>query len=185
MWPSSYIPQLRQGPIHQRLELLAQAILGDDMAFDFDMMISKPPNTDVTTPWHQDEAYWLDMSDKRAVSFWVALQDVDVDNGCMWFVPGSHKQPLREHWKAKEGHHVETCECSETEGKPVPLFAGGFTGHHGRTLHYTRGNMSDYPRRAFIVNFRPQAMIDFERSSNYDFGLAGLDGVIHNPKQNS
>lgn len=54
----------------------------------------------------------------------------------------------------------------------MPLFAGGFTGHHGRTLHYTRGNMSDYPRRAFIVNFRPQAMIDFERSSNYDFGLA-------------
>ena len=41
MWPSSYIPELRQGPIHQRLELLAKAILGDDMAFDFDMMISK------------------------------------------------------------------------------------------------------------------------------------------------
>ena len=41
MWPSSYIPELRQGPIHQRLELLAKAILGDDMAFDFDMIISK------------------------------------------------------------------------------------------------------------------------------------------------
>ena len=41
MSPSSYIPELRQGPIHQRLELLAKAILGDDMAFDFDMMISK------------------------------------------------------------------------------------------------------------------------------------------------
>ena len=41
MWPSSYIPELRQGPIHQRMELLAKAILGDDMAFDFDMIISK------------------------------------------------------------------------------------------------------------------------------------------------
>ena len=73
----------------------------------------QPANADVTTPWHQDEAYWLDMPDKRAVSFWVALQDVNVDNGCMWFVPGSHKLPLREHWKAKEGHHVETCNCTE------------------------------------------------------------------------
>ena len=67
----------------------------------------------VPTPWHQDESYWLNMPDKRAVSFWVALQDVNVDNGCMWFVPGSHKLPLREHWKAKEGHHINQCVCSE------------------------------------------------------------------------
>ena len=73
----------------------------------------QPANADVTTPWHQDEAYWLNMPDKRAVSFWVALQDVNVDNGCMWFVPGSQKLPLREYWKAKEGHHVETCNCTE------------------------------------------------------------------------
>ena len=67
----------------------------------------------VPTPWHQDESYWLNMPDKRAVSFWVALQDVNVDNGCMWFVPGSHKLPLREHWKAKEGHHINQCKCTE------------------------------------------------------------------------
>ena len=53
------------------------------------------------------------MPDKRAISFWVALQDVDVDNGCMWFVPGSHKLPIRKHYKVKAGHHVTTCDCSE------------------------------------------------------------------------
>ena len=53
------------------------------------------------------------MPDKRAISFWVALQDVHRDNGCMWFVPGSHLQPLRKHWKVKEGHHANQCDCSE------------------------------------------------------------------------
>lgn len=41
MWPSHYIRGLREGPIHQRLHVLARALLGEDMAFDFDMMISK------------------------------------------------------------------------------------------------------------------------------------------------
>ena len=34
--------------------------------------------TDTTTPWHSDEAYWLDLSDKRALSFWFPMQDVNV-----------------------------------------------------------------------------------------------------------
>ena len=41
MWPSHYVEGLMDGPIHQRLELLAKALLGQDMTFDFDMMISK------------------------------------------------------------------------------------------------------------------------------------------------
>ena len=41
------------------------------------------------------------------------MQDVNIDNGCMWFVPGSHKKELREHRKVKEGHHANTCNCTE------------------------------------------------------------------------
>jgi len=41
MWVSAHIPELMNGPAHQRLLLLAKAVLGEDMAFDFDMIISK------------------------------------------------------------------------------------------------------------------------------------------------
>lgn len=51
---------------------MARALLGDDMVFDFDMMIYKAPHTDTDVPWHQDQAYWLDMPDKRALSCWVS-----------------------------------------------------------------------------------------------------------------
>ena len=60
---------------------------------------------------------------QRATSCWVALDDTTVDNGTMWFVPGSHKEPsLRPHRLAAPGSHVlVTDECSEAEGVPGGL----------------------------------------------------------------
>ena len=45
----------------------------------------------------QDESYWLDLPDKRALSFWVPMEAATVDNGCMWFVPGSQEGGLLPH----------------------------------------------------------------------------------------
>ena len=39
-------------------------VVGPDMEFDFDMLISKEAGSEVETPWHQDESYWLDLPDK-------------------------------------------------------------------------------------------------------------------------
>ena len=55
-------------------------------------------------------------------------------------------------------------------GKPYPLSAGSCTFHHGRMLHYSRGNTTDRQRRAYVTNFRPREMIEFERKNNYDHG---------------
>jgi len=65
----------------------------------------------------------------------------------------------------------------QAEGRPVPLKAGGCTGHHGRTLHYTRGNNSTETRRAFIVNFRPAEMVKLEREMGVDHGLTVSDSL--------
>jgi len=192
MWPSLYFDKasrpingIHNSSLHVQAEAIAKALLGPDMAFDFDMLITKEGFTDTTTPWHSDEAYWLDLADKRALSFWFPMQDVNVDNGCMWFVPGSHKQDLRKHRPTKEGHHVlMTDDCSNDEGVPQPLKEGGCTIHTGRTLHYTGGNLTSQPRRAYIVNFRPASMIDVERKNDYDHGKAGfqkatMKGQVH------
>jgi len=75
--------------------------------------ISQTPHTNTVTPMHQDEGYWLDMPDKRAVSVWVALDDATKENGCMCFIPGSHKTGLLTHRPAKGGHHVLCCDGNE------------------------------------------------------------------------
>eukprot|EP00043_Microstomoeca_roanoka_P017823 m.187180 g.187180 ORF g.187180 m.187180 type:complete len:294 (+) comp16709_c0_seq2:18-899(+) len=172
MWPSVYIKDLLQGAIHMRTQLVAQYLLGEDMAFDFDMLISKAPHTNTAIPWHQDQAYWPSAPDTRAVSFWVALDEATPENGCMCFLPGSHQTGLRPHEKAKHGHHALSCldNISEEASICIPLSAGSCTLHHGATLHRTGGNATATWRRAFIVNFRPQSMVDYFRAHGFDHG---------------
>jgi ectoine hydroxylase-related dioxygenase (phytanoyl-CoA dioxygenase family) len=170
MWPSHYLPELHRTVLHRRCLEVARRLLGPDAAFDFDMLIDKAPETNTPTPWHQDAAYWPDLPDKRAASFWVALDEATRDNGCMWFVPGSHLQPIRPHRPAGRGGGALECDASEDEGLPVELRPGSCTIHHGHTLHYTRGNSTRTRRRAFILNYRPEAMIHFERASGFDHG---------------
>lgn len=167
MHPSLLLPSLENSALHTRAKSIARQLLGEDLEVDFDMMIDKAPHTNAHTPWHQDEAYWIDMPDKRAVSCWIALDPATKDNGCMWFVPGSNHLPLRAHVQTGKGGALQ-CEASENEAVAVELQPGSCTFHHGRTLHYSRGNSTGGHRRAFILNFRPATMIAFERARGFD-----------------
>ena len=173
MWPSDFVPTILTMPYHQKALSIAQALMGDDIQMDFDMLINKAPFTDTSTPWHQDAAYWIDMPDKRAASCWLALDEATVENGCMWYIPASHLKPIRPHRFAGKQGGALTCDASETEGAAVELLAGSCVFHHGMTLHYSRGNTTKSQRRAFIVNFRPDAMIELERQKGFDHGRSG------------
>lgn len=183
MWPSALYPSLSQLPLYGRALSLARKLLGEDIELDFDMLISKAPGTATPTPWHQDTAYWIDLPDKRAASFWVALDQTTLDSGCMWYVKGSHLSPLRPHWQAGTGGGALECECTEDEpgATPVPLAAGEAAVHAGGTLHYSRGNTTpDRQRRAYILNFRPAAMVALERERGMDHGLTDNTRALRN-----
>ena len=172
MWPSDLVKGSRNGPLHARAFGLSKALLGKDMAFDFDMLIFKDANTETETPWHQDEAYWpAGMADKRAITVWTALDAATKENGCMWYIRGSHEGALLDHRPAAEGAHILQTD-SLTEDTPgaecVELDAGDAVLWHGRTAHYSRGNSTGAPRRTFIVNYRPESMVQFERDNGFD-----------------
>jgi ectoine hydroxylase-related dioxygenase (phytanoyl-CoA dioxygenase family) len=173
MWPSDFLPGLFEMPYHQKVLSISRELLGEDIDFDFDMLISKAPGTNTLTPWHQDASYWINMPDKRAVSCWLALDNATKENGCMWYVPGSHQQPLRPHrFAGKEGGAL-MCDGSEEEGVAMEIKPGTCVFHHGHTLHYSRGNSTTGNRRAFIINLRPKAMIALERELGHDHGRSG------------
>jgi phytanoyl-CoA hydroxylase len=167
MLPSSVYPDLLQGPMHTKGLEIAKQLLGKDMILDFDMLINKAPHTDKPTPWHQDAAYWIDMPDKRALSIWFAIDEATLENGCMWYTPKSHKEPLRKHFQPF-GEGALQCKGTEKESTAVPLRPGSCAIHHGHTLHYSRGNSTGRNRRAFILNFRPKKMVELERSQGFD-----------------
>jgi phytanoyl-CoA hydroxylase len=168
MVPSRVVPALLEQPLHQKSLSIARQLLGDDLALDFDMLINKAPHTNAPTPWHQDCAYWISMPDIRATSCWVALDEATKENGCMWYVPKSHLIPIRPHQPSAKGGGALQCEANEDEAVAMEIKPGSCVFHHGGTLHYSRGNTTDKHRRAFITNFRPEAMIRYEREQGYD-----------------
>jgi ectoine hydroxylase-related dioxygenase (phytanoyl-CoA dioxygenase family) len=60
------------------------------------------------------------------------------------------------------------CDASESEAVAAEIKPGSCIFHHGGTLHYSRGNSTADRRRAFITNFRPAAMIRYEREHGFD-----------------
>ena len=159
--PSKYAPELLNGRFRERVLHVAQALLGADAELGGDHAILKPAQTGAATPWHQDEAYWDPSFDYRAFSAWIPLQDVTVENGCMWFVPGSHKLDVLPHHSIGHdprvhGLEVESADTSAAVACPIP--AGSATFHLSRTLHYTGPNLSDAPRRAYILGAGTKAI---------------------------
>lgn len=173
MWPSDFVPEFLSMPYHQKALSVAKQLMGNDIEMDFDMLINKAPFSNTPTPWHQDAAYWINMPDRRAASCWLALDKAVRDNGCMWYAAGSHLKELRPHrFAGKEGGALQ-CDATEEEGVFIEIEPGSCVLHHGGTLHYSRGNSTASDRRAFIVNFRPLAMIELERSKGFDHGRGG------------
>jgi hypothetical protein len=157
LMPSNYAPQLRRTVYHRRLKTLAKQLLGPRARFAGDHVFFKPPTTGPATPWHQDEAFRDPDFDYQEVSFWLPLQPVTLENGCLRFIPGSHLHGVNPHRKLpgkERSHGIECCAgFSEDDAVACPLPVGGCTVHGGRTLHGAGPNHSAAPRFAYVVGF--------------------------------
>jgi ectoine hydroxylase-related dioxygenase (phytanoyl-CoA dioxygenase family) len=152
--PSKYAPELLNGRFRDRILTAAKALLGEDAELGGDHAILKPALIGAETPWHQDEAYWDPGYDYRSVSAWIPLQAATIENGCMWFVPGSHRLEVAPHRSIGNDPRVHGLEAQGVDASAAiacPIPAGSATLHLSRTLHYTGPNRSDQPRRAYIL----------------------------------
>ena len=154
--PDRYAPELKQGLFRRNAEAIARQLLGDGVKYQGSHAILKPAFTGAATPWHQDEAYWNPDEDHDAISIWIPLQPATLENGCMWFVPGSHRLEVLPHHCINNDpriHGLEVDAADVSTAVACPLPAGGCTIHPVRTLHYTGPNHSPEPRRALILGF--------------------------------
>jgi phytanoyl-CoA hydroxylase len=127
-------------------------------------LIYKPAGGGVETPWHQDRVYLPSDFRLRLMTFWVALQPTTTNNSCMWFLAGSHREPLRPHVQTACPGKVPllAAELSEVELariQPAPTEEGYATIHTDMTLHFAGANNSDFPRRAWVLDFAVPAYL--------------------------
>jgi ectoine hydroxylase-related dioxygenase (phytanoyl-CoA dioxygenase family) len=160
--PAKYAPELATTQLRTNAEAIAKQLLGPDVHFRFDHAIRKPAHTGAATPWHQDEAYSNPDMDYNEVSIWIPLQEATLQNGCMQFVPGSHLYDIVPHRPIGNDTRIIGLEVEPqaqlmdditTAAVACELPPGGATIHHCKTLHYTGPNLSDGPRRAYILAF--------------------------------
>ena len=151
-------PRLADTLTFRRCASLAERLLGRPVEHRFDHAIYKPPFNGAATSWHQDEAYALERR-ILSVHFWVPLQDVSRDMGCMEFIPGSHRGALGRHHRRdrlRDAHALELVGLDTSRAVPCPIRAGDATIHFPRTVHYTGPNRTGSPRLAWALEFGPR-----------------------------
>jgi hypothetical protein len=160
LMPEQKLPQLRETALWKNARRIARCLLGvlDEQVENWGHLIYKSPHCDSETPWHQDEAYWDASKDYQALGCWVPLQDVDESNGCLWFLPGSHRSDVMHHRHYGDDpavHILEIAEAVDTSAAvPVPLPAGAASFHHSRLLHFAGPNSSGAIRKAWANEFQ-------------------------------
>jgi phytanoyl-CoA hydroxylase len=120
------------------------------------MLIFKQPAIGGEVRWHQDATYF-DTLPVSVTTFWFALEDADVDNGCLWAEPGGHRGPLRERF-VREGERLrhETLDATPWPARdravPLPVTAGTLVVFHGLLPHYSAPNRSARRRLAYTLH---------------------------------
>jgi ectoine hydroxylase-related dioxygenase (phytanoyl-CoA dioxygenase family) len=155
--PSLYHRQLLETKYVRNATRIAQQLLSPQCILLSDFLLLKPANVGAGTPWHQDEAYSDPEYDHAQLTFWMPLQDVGPQDGCMIYLPGSHLMGVLEHRSLNNDPRTHAFECavtfSDEQSVCCPLPAGGCVTHGQRTLHCSTNNVSSIDRYAYLLTF--------------------------------
>jgi ectoine hydroxylase-related dioxygenase (phytanoyl-CoA dioxygenase family) len=108
------------------------------------------------TQYHLDIPWWS-FTSPHACTLWVALDDSTLENGCLYFIPGSHQRRLTAVGDLGPALGALFAAHPEAAARPFPspLRAGGCSFHNGHTIHGAGANMTPGRRRAMTTAFMP------------------------------
>jgi ectoine hydroxylase-related dioxygenase (phytanoyl-CoA dioxygenase family) len=138
-------------------EEVAQLLDAAEVRLWHDQIQYKPAETGGVNMWHQDSPYWQTLQPKTTqVTAWIALDDVDAENGCMSMVPGSQRFGNTVdylHTLKDFGSMPKEFKGQPIEVKLCPVRRGEVHYHHCLTWHGSNANTSGRPRRAIALHF--------------------------------
>lgn len=131
--------------IEGKLKKLAEIVLGEPVKPVNLQYFNKPPGGQATPP-HQD-GYYFKLKPNHAVTMWLALEEVDKENGYVSYVQGSHHYGLRHHGKSGVlGFSQQMLDFGTPHDLEntvsFPAEAGDLLAHHSLTIHKAEANSS-------------------------------------------
>ena len=149
--------QVRKLMVDERIGKMAAQLSGaDGIRIWHDQALFKRPWANPTS-WHLDTPFWS-FSDRKALSIWIALDDATLENGCLFFIPGSFKQTSFENsgiGKNMDGIFEVYPQFAKVQSVAAPMKAGSCSFHNGLTIHGANANMSCGYRRAMTCAYMP------------------------------
>jgi phytanoyl-CoA hydroxylase len=148
---------MRELMLDAHLGKLAAALAGvDGIRIWHDQALIKQPWGNPTA-WHLDNPYWS-FSSRDAISIWVALDDATLENGCLYFMPGTHK--LATYDNVGIGQNMGDLfkvytDWSKRNTVAAPMKAGSCSFHNGLVAHGAGANMTPGFRRAMTCAYMP------------------------------
>ena len=135
---------------------IARRIGVADPAVIQSMYIFKPPHIGGEVVCHQDSTY-IYTEPESCVGFWFALEDATVENGCLQFIPGAHKLPLKKRSERTADGNVVVTTLDDTpwpeeQRHVAEAAAGTLVVFDGRTPHMSAANVSGKSRHAYTLH---------------------------------
>lgn len=139
-----------------RLAALVESLGYSDPVILQSMYILKPPRIGGEVYCHQDSTF-LYTEPESCTGLWFALEDATVENGCMHFIPGAHKGPLKElHQRGSDGkmgfRTLDHTPWPENSTRPAEARAGTLVIFDGRAPHMSGPNLSEKSRHAYTIH---------------------------------
>jgi len=159
LWQTS--AEVKQLMFDERIGKMAAQLAGvDGIRIWHDQALIKRPWANPTA-WHLDTPFWS-FSDRRAISIWIALDNATLENGCLYFIPGSHK--LTGFDKITIGRNMDGVfdvypQLRKANPVAAPMKAGSCSFHNGLTVHGANANMTSGFRRAMTCAYMPDGNV--------------------------
>lgn len=141
-----YARAIRHGKM---LDIVAQ-LIGNSIRTNGNKLNIKHSHFGSAVEWHQDWAFYPHTNDDL-LAVGVAIDDMNLENGCLMVIPGSHRGPIWDHHQ--DGRFVGGITdpgFSAEDAVPVQVKAGGISLHHVRMVHGSEPNKSENPRRLML-----------------------------------
>ena len=151
---------------HRGVSIPAAQLLGGPARFWHDQLFVKPADHGGIVAWHQDYSYWTRTKPVAHLTCWIGLDDSTKENGCVHYVPGSHKWNLLPRGSLADDMNAVFERLTEEQKKTfrpvaIELKAGEASFHHPMMIHGSFENRSNRARRAVVINmFRDGVISD-------------------------
>jgi hypothetical protein len=138
---------------------VVEDILGPDLDLFSSHFIAKPPGGSLRVPWHEDSNYWKGMLEPmEVVTVWLALDDSDEGNGCMYVIPRTHDNGFSDYYDVPADKNVFVTEIRKgqfDEGlkRPMLLKENQASLHHAKLIHGSPSNASSRWRTGYTMRY--------------------------------